>query len=191
MNVDLVTATGQAPAPFHPAMVAEPVTFEMRSARIEEAAQIHALVQEHLEEGHLLPRSLDELTVHAGRFVVAVAGDRVVACAELAPLSGRVAEVRSLVVHLDARHEGLGKLLVHELMRRARLDGFDTLCAFTHGPGFFVRLGFSIVPHAWLPEKIETDCRTCAQFRGCGQYAVMLSLIRSRQSCVPLSSLHG
>ena len=30
VNVDLVTATGQAPAPFHPVMVAEPVTFEMR-----------------------------------------------------------------------------------------------------------------------------------------------------------------
>ncbi len=153
VNVDLVTATGQAPAPFHPAMVAEPVTFEMRSARTEEAGQIHALIQEHLEEGHLLPRGLDELTVRAGRFVVAVAGDRVVACAELAPLSGRVAEVRSLVVHRDARHEGLGKLLVHELMRRARVDGFDTLCAFTHGPGFFVRLGFSIVPAPLGPRE--------------------------------------
>lgn len=176
MNVDLVTATGQAPAPFHPVMVAEPVTFEMRSARSEEARQIHALIQEHLEEGHLLPRGLDELTVRAGRFVVAVAGDRVVACAELAPLSGRVAEVRSLVVHHDARHEGLGQLLVHELMRRARVDGFDTLCAFTHGPGFFVRLGFSIVPHHWVREKILIDCQSCPLFRTCGQHAVVLSL---------------
>ena len=176
MNVDLVTATGQAPAPFHPAMVAEPVTFELRSARTEESGQIHALIQDHLEEGHLLPRALDELTVRAGRFVVAVTGDRVVACAELAPLSGRVAEVRSLVVHDDARHEGLGKLLVHELMRRARLDGFDTLCAFTHGPGFFVRLGFSIVPHHWVREKILVDCQSCPLFRTCGQHAVVLSL---------------
>ena len=181
MNVDLVTATEPAAVPFHPAMVADQVTFELRSARAEDAGQIHALIQAHLEEGHLLPRGLDELTVRAGRFVVAVAGDRAVACAELAPLSGRVAEVRSLVVHHDARHEGLGKQLVHELMRRARLDGFDTLCAFTHEPGFFVRLGFSIVPHHWVREKILVDCQGCPLFRTCGQHAVVLSLRDRRQ----------
>ena len=32
MNVDLVTATEPATVPFHPAMVADQVTFEMRSA---------------------------------------------------------------------------------------------------------------------------------------------------------------
>jgi N-acetylglutamate synthase-like GNAT family acetyltransferase len=185
VNVDLVTATGHAPAPFHPAMVADQVAFELRSAQADEAGQIHALIQEHLEEGHLLPRGLDELTVRAGRFVVAVAGDRVVACAELAPLSGRVAEVRSLVVHDDARHEGLGQQLVHELMRRARLDGFDTLCAFTHGTGFFVRLGFSIVPHHWVREKILVDCQGCPLFRRCGQHAVVLSLRDRRQPARP------
>jgi len=58
--------------------------------------------------------------------------------------------------------------------------GFETLCAFTHSPEYFVRMGFSIVPHTWLPEKIETDCRSCAQFRHCGQYAVLLPLFRPR-----------
>jgi hypothetical protein len=27
-----------------------------------------------------------------------------------------------------------------------------------------------------VPEKIERDCRSCAQFRRCGQYAVTLPL---------------
>jgi N-acetylglutamate synthase-like GNAT family acetyltransferase len=56
---------------------------------------------------------------------------------------------------------------------------------------YFVQLGFSIVPHAWLPGKIETDCRTCPAFRRCGQDAVMLTLHRPRPACVPLASLHG
>jgi N-acetylglutamate synthase-like GNAT family acetyltransferase len=175
VTVDLVTAPGQAPAPFPPDLVSE-TPCDLRSARADEAGQIHTLIEEHLEEGHLLPRHLAELTVHVPRFVVAVRGDRVVACAELAPLSGRVAEVRSLVVHRDARHDGLGKQLVRELRRRARLDGFDTLCAFTHGPGFFVRLGFSIVPHHWVGEKIMVDCQGCPLFRTCGQHAVVLPL---------------
>jgi hypothetical protein len=51
-----------------------------------------------------------------------------------------------------------------------------TLCAFTHEPSHFVRMGFTIVPHVWVPEKIARDCTSCALFRTCGQYAVTLTL---------------
>ena len=37
-------------------------------------------------------------------------------------------------------------------------------------------MGFSIVPHLWLPEKIFTDCVKCPSFQRCGQYAMMLPL---------------
>lgn len=152
----------------------------LRSATPEEAGALHELIASHAKEGHLLPRSLDELTCRAPRFVVAIDRGRIVACAELAPLSGAVAEVRSLVVHRDARHAGVGRRLLDELQRRARRDGFTRLCAFTHEPGYFVRLGFSIVPHTWVPEKIAQDCTSCALFRKCGQHAVVLALGASR-----------
>ncbi len=70
-----------------------------------------------------------------------------------------MAEVRSLVVDDGARSCGVGRQLVDELDDARAAAGFETLCAFTHAPGYFVQLGFSIVPHEWLPEKIETDCR--------------------------------
>ena len=44
----------------------------LRPAVAADAPALHALIAAHLEEGHLLPRALDELTVHAPRFVVAV-----------------------------------------------------------------------------------------------------------------------
>lgn len=163
----------------------------VRGAVAADAPAIHALVADHLAEGHLLPRGAEEILAHVHRFVVAVADDRIVACADLAPLSRTVAEIRSLVVSPDARAGGIGRRLVDELVRRASSAGFAKLCAFTHAPGYFVPFGFSIVPHVWLPEKIETNCRTCPQFRGCGQYAVLLELARPRHSCVPLGSLHG
>ena len=56
---------------------------------------VRALIVEHLAEGRLLPRDRDEIAMHAHRFVLAIRGGRVVACAELAPLSRDVAEVRS------------------------------------------------------------------------------------------------
>jgi N-acetylglutamate synthase-like GNAT family acetyltransferase len=109
----------------------------------------------------------------------------------LAPLSRTVAEVRSFVVGREARGLGVGARLIDTLFARAQAAGFHTLCAFSHSPGYFVRLGFSIVPHLWLPEKIAIDCHSCRQFRQCGQYAVMRSIPRTQQACVPLAALHG
>ena len=154
----------------------------LRAGVAADAPALHALIAAHLEEGRLLPRALDELTVHAPRFVVAVlqvGGDeRIVGCAELAPLSAQVAEVRSLVVSADARRHGAGMQMVEALAARARRDGFTRLCAFAHDPAFFVRRGFSIVPHTWVPEKIAHDCYSCPLFRNCGQYAVVFELDR-------------
>jgi amino-acid N-acetyltransferase len=155
----------------------------LRAAVAADAPALHALIAAHLEEGRLLPRALDELTVHAPRFVVAVqrAGGReqIVGCAELAPLSAGVAEVRSLVVSRDARRHGAGLQMIEALAARARRDGFTRLCAFAHDPAFFVRRGFSIVPHTWVPEKIAHDCYSCPLFRNCGQYAVVFELDRA------------
>ena len=158
----------------------------LRAATTADAPALHALIAAHVEEGRLLPRTLEELMVHAPRFVVATrpseSSESIVGCAELAPLSGAVAEVRSLVVGQDARRKGLGERMVEALAARARREGFDRLCAFAHDPGFFVHRGFSIVPHTWVPEKIAHDCYSCPLFRNCGQYAVLLDLDRARSA---------
>jgi amino-acid N-acetyltransferase len=163
----------------------------IRAATTSDVEAIHALIETHVADGHLLPRRRDEIAAHASRFLVAVQGRRVVACADLAPLSRHVAEVRSLVVSDAARSRGIGRQLVDELASRAAASGFETLCAFTHVAGYFIQMGFSIVPHTWLPEKIDADCRSCSLFRSCGQYAVMRPLVRARQTCVPLTALHA
>ena len=152
----------------------------VRTAEAAQAPKLHALISANLEEGHLLPRTLEELVVHAERFAVAVRGSKIVGCAELAPLSPHVAEVRSLAVDRLDRSRGVGTLLVDELRRRARREGFEKLCAFTHAPGYFIQMGFSIVPHLWLPEKIFTDCVKCPHFRQCGQHAMIVSLDEAR-----------
>ena len=141
-----------------------------------QAEAMHALITASLEEGHLLPRTLDDLRRHAERFLVIMADGQLVGCAELAPLSGTVAEVRSLVIGSAHRGKKLGPALIESLGATARREQFGTLCAFTHEATHFVRLGFTIVPHTWLPEKIATDCVGCPKFRTCGQYAVALPL---------------
>ena len=97
-----------------------PRRLTLRTAVASEARRLHALIAANLEEGHLLPRTLGEIGAHADRFVIAVRGRRIVGCAELAPLSPQLAEVRSLAVESAERHRGIGTLLVSELRRRAR-----------------------------------------------------------------------
>jgi N-acetylglutamate synthase-like GNAT family acetyltransferase len=150
------------------------VTFRQASAA--DAGDIHRLIADNLEVGHLLPRTLEDVIEHAPRFVVAEHDGAVLACAELAPLSATVAEVRSLVVDQHARGNQIGPRLVTELASGASARGFATLCAFTHQPSHFVKMGFTIVPHMWVPEKVAHDCTSCPLFRRCGQYAVTLPL---------------
>jgi amino-acid N-acetyltransferase len=165
----------------------------LRTAASSDAAAIHRLIAANLEVGHLLPRSLDDVERHASRFVVASVDGEVVGCAELAPLSPNVAEVRSLVVDEAFRGQHIGPRLVTHLGTAATAAGFATLCAFTHEPSHFVRMGFSIVPHIWVPDKIAHDCTSCDLFRRCGQYAVTLPLragvtVRPEQ---PAAVIHG
>ena len=88
----------------------------LRHATPDDARAIHGLIARHLDEGRLLPRDLGEITIHAHRFVVASDDDGVVGCADLAPLSRTVAEVRSLVVSDRARSTGVGSRLIDALV---------------------------------------------------------------------------
>lgn len=181
MNTELASTRQATTRPRRPRVLPRRSTARIvvRAATSAEAPALHALIEAHREEGRLLPRDIDELSIHAPRFAVALYRNRIVGCAELAPLSGRVAEVRSLVVDRQARKLGVGRALVAELQRRARGTGFEELCAFAHDAGYFMRMGFSLVPHTWVPEKIVRDCATCALFRSCGQHALVLPLARA------------
>ena len=167
---------------FASARLARHASLTLRSATGADAPAIQALIDRHHAPGRLLPRAEDEIRRHASRFLVVDDRGEVSGCAELAPLSGNVAEVRSLVVAEPLRGLGLGRVLVEALTGEARLNGFASLCAFTHQPAYFARLGFALVPHAWLPEKIGVDCAGCALFRRCGQSAMRLRLDDARSA---------
>lgn len=163
----------------------------VRTAVRADVKRIHGLIEQHVQEGRLLPRQMGELNAHIDRFVVAVDGrGSIVGCGELAPLSHSLAEIRSLVVTQKRRGAGVGRQIVTELRQRARLGGYDDLCVFAHQPAYFAHMGFSIVPHTWLPEKISADCRTCALFRHCGQYAMVTDLDAPQDNAAAEQPLH-
>ena len=120
---------------------------------------------------------MDDIVAHASRFIVAELDQprdrmRGARAAERHGRRGSFARCRSTRArqpHRTAPGDGAGQ-------SRAAARGFATLCAFTHQPSHFVKMGFTIVPHMWVPEKIAHDCTSCPLFRRCGQYAVTLPL---------------
>src|SRR3970040_2095226 len=104
-------------------------TVTFRVATADDAQAIHRLITDNLEVGHLLPRTLADVTTHAARFVVAEFDGAVIACAELAPLSATVAEVRSLVVDEALRGHRIGPRLVTEFAARGGARRLGTVCA--------------------------------------------------------------
>ena len=153
----------------------------IRPASPGEAGDLFKLISDNLETGHLLPRPLGEVVLHIPRFVVAADNKGVVGCAELARLGPNLAEVRSLVVVSHHRGHGVGTQLITQMVEMAGQNQYPKLCAFTHAPKPFIKLGFSIVPHPWLPDKISSDCHSCKWFRRCAQYAVVLDLKAVKQ----------
>jgi N-acetylglutamate synthase-like GNAT family acetyltransferase len=160
----------------------------IRRGTVADAPAIHRLIVRH-GDGHLLARTLSDLTEHASRFMVATVRGRIAGCAELAPLSSSVAEVRSFVLRKQSRGLGLGRLLIHELRGRARSQGFEQLCAFTHAPAYFARLDFATVAPASVPEKIAADCRHCPLFGTCGQHAMVMDLAPAESAETPFKFL--
>ncbi len=158
------------------APVSSPATVAIRPAGRPDAAAISRLVTANVGLGHLLPRTPEEMARHVSRFLVATRDTTVVGCGELAPIGERLSEIRSLVVATGSRGAGIGTAVLAALVADARRQGVPRLCAFTHVPHPFVALGFSIVPHTWLPEKIMSDCQGCEWFRRCDQYAVVIEL---------------
>ena len=149
---------------------------DIRPAGLPDAAAISRLVTANVGLGHLLPRTPEEIGRHVSRFLVATLNGTVIGCGELAPLSERLSEIRSLVVTTGSRGAGIGTAVLAALVAGARRQGVPRLCAFTQLPHPFVAIGFSIVPHTWLPEKIMTDCQGCEWFRRCEQSAVVIEL---------------
>ena len=75
-TVPLHLVTTAAPVDRSPRIrsASAPQTGTLRSGTAADGHAIHALILEHRQEGHLLPRDLREVTLRADRFIVVTSG---------------------------------------------------------------------------------------------------------------------
>jgi amino-acid N-acetyltransferase len=167
------TAVEQERAAWPPlAIVPDARDLFFRRAEPSDAQAIHALQQDFVARGLLLPRTLEQIYRTIRDFVVATKDDRVIGCAALRIYSADRAEVGALAVSEDMQGTGVGRRLVEVLLHDARRLGLRQVFALTLQDGFFHRVGFRTTSIAEFPEKVAADCSSCARRSTCDEIAV-------------------
>jgi amino-acid N-acetyltransferase len=141
-----------------------------------DAQALHALLQEFVAPGMLLPRSLKQVYQAIRDFIVVVDRGRIVGAGALRIYSAELAEIGALAVAADRQGTGLGGRVVETLVHDARALGLQRVFALTLRDTFFHRLGFETVPIGEFPGKIAADCAGCARRHACNEIAVALTL---------------
>ena len=158
----------------------------IRPARVEDVAEMQALINGYAAEDRMLERSRDFLLEHLRDFVVAVGRAKgapppsrtpgILGCCALAVLTPDLAEVRSLAVRPEASGRGIGRALVRACVEEARRLGTRRVFALTLVPDFFERCGFVLTSLGRLPEKSAAECPVCPKRFACDEHAMLLHL---------------
>jgi amino-acid N-acetyltransferase len=149
---------------------------QVGKARIRDAEQMHKLINYYADKGEMLARPLSEIYENIRDYFVVRQGERVIACAALHVNWLDLAEIKSLAVAEDNRHQGIGAQLVGACREEAKQLGIATIFCLTYNPAFFEKFGFSQVDKAELPRKVWTECYRCPKFPDCDEVALVSHL---------------
>ncbi len=171
-----------------------------RSAKLPDAFAIEQLIQVHVGDGTLLPRSLSEICENIRDFVVVEHEDEIVGCGALHLYGMHLAEIRSITVTRKSKGKGAGRVLIDALMKEAQRQSVTCVCLFTRIPDFFGRLGFRVVEKEALPDKALKDCMKCSRRNACDEIAMYRGTLpkhagvrrpSAAQTYVQIASLHA
>jgi len=172
----------------------------IRKARIEDIPAIRGIIDPYGKSGDMLPVSLSELYDRIrSYFLFDHKDDGVVGAAALHvtwgphgtennsvsppigassefPLTGGLAEIRSLAVNKTHQKNGVARQLIEACIADAPSLGITRIFVLTYIPEFFRLFGFFVVDKAILPHKIWSHCLNCIYFPDCRETAMILDL---------------
>jgi amino-acid N-acetyltransferase len=143
-----------------------------RNAKLPDAFAIEQLIQVHVGDGTLLPRSLAEICENIRDFIVVEHEDEIVGCGALHLYGMHLAEIRSITVTNKSKGSGAGRVLIDALLQEAEKQSVTCVCLFTRIPKFFARMGFDEVKKEALPDKVLKDCVRCPRQNACDEIAM-------------------
>ena len=152
------------------------MTYQVEKAKINDATQIHRLINHFADKGEMLARPLSEIYENIRDYFTVRQDERVIACAALHINWEDLAEIKSLAVSEESQKHGLGDQLIAACLKEAESLGIPTVFCLTYGPAFFEKCGFSLVDKSELPHKVWGECYRCPKFPNCDEVALVYHL---------------
>ncbi len=149
---------------------------KVHSAKISDAKVICSLINYYAEHDKMLFRSLAEIYENLQTFLVAEDEQKTIGCCALEVIWSDLAEIKSLAIEASNRGKGVGTALVTAALEQARYLGVPRVFALTLEPGFFERIGFTVIRKEDLPMKVWSDCAKCPKQTECDEVAVVRTL---------------
>lgn len=150
----------------------------VRRARTQDAPSIARLNNTFADEGQMLRRSPEMISLAIDDYVVVQNRmGELLACGALKEYSPSVAEVAAIAVSRNAHGKGLGRAIVSAVEDLARKRGIYDLFALTLQPEFFAAIGYLRVDRARYPEKLRRDCLSCVRRFACNETCFARSLV--------------
>jgi amino-acid N-acetyltransferase len=159
----------------------------LQKAQIRDVQEILNLINGYAAAALMLPRGPQYLYENIRDFVIA--SDHkvpvysmmetreelhlIVGCGSLHVLWDDMAEIRSLAIHPDYKHLGLGSKLVDFIIKEARQLGIKRLYTFTLTENFFKPLGFKRLKRDELPPKMWGECSRCPKYFKCDEVGMV------------------
>lgn len=148
----------------------------IRRAVMADAKSIQSLVNSFAKTGLMLPVSINEIYEKILEFSVWDENGEILGCCAMHPTWDNLAEIRSVAVSQNSFKKGIGTAIVESCMQMARDVGITDVFLLTYQPGFFGKLGFTVIEKENLPKKIWSDCLKCAKFPDCDEIAMKRKL---------------
>jgi amino-acid N-acetyltransferase len=119
--------------------------YTVRPARTRDVQVIRDLIDQNVASRRLLDKTTVNLYEDVLEFCVAerTADGKVVGCGALHVMWEDLAEIRTVAVDGSLRGQGIGHLIVDELLDRARAVGVARVFCLTFAVNFFVSHGFT------------------------------------------------
>ncbi len=114
----------------------------VRPARTSDVKAIRELVDSYAAPGQMLSKETVTLYESVQEFLIAEKDGKVVGCGALHVLWEDLAEVRTVAVSQEFHKQGIGHLILNEIIKRAREIGVKRIFCLTFQTQFFGSIGF-------------------------------------------------
>ena len=129
----------------------------VRRARTGDVREIRALVDAYSPDRRLLSKATVTLYEDVQEFWVAERDGVVLGCGALHVMWEDLAEVRTVAVREQAHGQGIGSLLLQQLLEHARELGVRRVFCLTFETGFFARHGFRPVEEVPVELTVQAE----------------------------------